>query len=91
MSFLGYLFSANILAREVRLFSARSFFVSSDDSLYDFAMKEIPKRGDKILWKKGNVSLEQIEDARKTKDTLVTKLNNSEKVDLEKELEEFFK
>jgi hypothetical protein len=66
-------------------------FVVSDDSLYDSEIKDIPKRGDKILWERGNVSLEQIEDARKTKNTLVARLNNNEKVDLEKELAEFFK
>jgi hypothetical protein len=63
----------------------------ADDYLYNIEKIEIPKRGDKILWEKGNVSLEQINNARKKKNSLVERLNNGEKVDLEKELEEFFK
>jgi len=66
-------------------------FVIADHDLYNAEIKEIPKRGDKILWEKGNVSLEQIENSRKTKNSLVARLNNGEKIDLEKELSDFFK
>ncbi|HPD81943.1 MAG TPA: hypothetical protein PK357_02480 [Candidatus Pacearchaeota archaeon] len=65
-------------------------FVIADDDLYNAEIKEIPKRRDKILWEKGNVSFEQIEKSRKTKNCLVARLNNGEKVDLEKELDIFF-
>jgi hypothetical protein len=65
-------------------------FVIADDELYNFEKIEMPKRGDKILWERGNVSLDQIEKARKTKNSLVARLNNGEKVDLKKELDDFF-
>ena len=65
-------------------------FVSFDDDSYSVERREIPKRGDQILWERGNVSLAQIENARKTKDDLVKKLNEGQEVNLEKELEEFF-
>jgi hypothetical protein len=69
-------------------------FVSFEDSSYNAEKIDIPKRGDTILWDKGNVSLEQMENARKTKDELVAKLNSGEKIklkDLKKELDGFFK
>jgi hypothetical protein len=66
-------------------------FVSADDGAYNAEKEDISKRGDKILWEKGNVSLEQIDNSRKTKNCLVARLNNGEKVDLEKELSDFFK
>lgn len=65
-------------------------FVAADDDLYNALIADLNKSKDKVLWGKGNVSLEQIENARKTKDNLVERLNEGEKVDLEKELEEFF-
>ncbi len=65
-------------------------FVFADDGFYKIVRKEIPKNGDEILWEKGNVSLQQIENSRKTKNDLVMKLNKGEKVDLEKELNCFF-
>jgi hypothetical protein len=65
--------------------------VHFNDDAYNAEKEDIPKRGDKILWKKGNVSVEQLDNSRKTKNSLVARLNNGEKVDLEKELAEFFK
>jgi len=65
-------------------------FVSFDDDLYNAEKIELPKMGDTILWDKGNVSLQQIQNARKTKDDLVAKLNAGEEVDLKKELDSFF-
>jgi len=50
----------------------------------------MPKRGDKIIWEREKVTLEQIEDSRRKKTSLVARLNNDEKVDLEKELSVFF-
>lgn len=66
-------------------------FVSADDYIYAAEKINVPERGDKILWEKENVSLEQIENCRRKKISLVAKLNNDEKIDLEKELAEFFK
>lgn len=66
-------------------------YVIADDNLYNAAKTDILKDGStKILWERENVTLEQIESARRTKDTLVSKLNRGEKVNLEKELEGFF-
>jgi hypothetical protein len=66
-------------------------FVCFDNELYNSQVKEAPTTGNTILWKTGNVSLQQMENARKTKDALVAKLNAGEKVDLKKELDDFFK
>lgn len=52
---------------------------------------DLNKSTDKILWKKGNVSLKQIENSREIKDDLITKLNEGVKVGLKKELDGFFK
>jgi hypothetical protein len=65
-------------------------FVSSEDNLYNSIILNFNESGEKVLWGRGNVSLEQIENARKTKDDLVRKLNEGEKVDLKKELDVFF-
>lgn len=68
-------------------------FVISDDNLYYDAIKVMPKDGNKILWSKGRVSLEQLENSRKTKDNLVKRLNEGEKIklkDLKNELKGFF-
>lgn len=61
-----------------------------DDNLYNSEIKEAPTRGNKILWKKGNVSVAQIQNSRETKDSLVERLNKGEQVDLKKELDGFF-
>jgi hypothetical protein len=69
-------------------------FVSFDDDLYNAEKIELPKGGNTIIWDKGNVSLQQMQNARETKDDLVAKLNAGEKVDLDIEkakLEDFFK
>jgi hypothetical protein len=66
-------------------------FVCFDNELYNSQVKEAPTTGNTILWKTGNVSLQQMENARKTKDALVAKLKAGEKVDLKKELDDFFK
>jgi hypothetical protein len=68
--------------------------VSFDDNSYNDEKIEIPKRGDTILWDKGNVTLEQLENSRKTKDSLVRRLNDGENIklkDLKNELKGFFK
>jgi hypothetical protein len=68
-------------------------FVIADDKLYRATKKEIMKDG-QLLWSKGRISFEELEDARKTKDSLVKRLNDGEKIklkDLKKELDCFFK
>lgn len=64
-------------------------YVIADDNLYAAAKADILKSST-ILWEKGNVSLEQIQNARRTKDNLVAMLNRGEEVDLKKELDGFF-
>jgi hypothetical protein len=69
-------------------------YIIEEDSLYELVLKGISKTKDEIVWKKGNVSLKQLESARKTKDDLVRRLNEGEEADLEKEIKElegFFK
>ena len=68
-------------------------FVIADNSVYRAAKKELIRSGNEILWAKGRVALEQIENARETKDDLVARLNNGEKINpkyLKKELKVFF-
>ena len=64
--------------------------VLNNHSMYRAAKTDIRKNSDKILLKKGNTSLEQIENSREKKDDLVTKLNDGVKVNLKKELDGFF-
>jgi len=66
-------------------------FVSADDKTY-IAMKSNinENKSDEVVWEKGNVKLQQIEDSRKTKNDLIKRLNNGEEVDLEKELSIYF-
>ena len=65
--------------------------VISDNSIYsDMRKNLVNNNSNRILWEKSNVSLNQIENSRNTKDDLVRRLNDGENVDLEKELEEFF-
>ncbi|MEK6833607.1 MAG: hypothetical protein AABY32_06190 [Nanoarchaeota archaeon] len=80
---------AGVLIYKSALNQHYSFLSVSDDS-YEAEREDIPNRGDKILWEKGNVTPEQIQNARETKNTLVARLNAGIKVDLEKELESFF-
>jgi hypothetical protein len=62
-----------------------------DQSTYRSAKADIRRNKDEILWKKGNVTYEQIKNSKGTTTNLVNKLNNGEKVDLAKELADFFK
>ena len=64
-------------------------FVIVDDT-YAVAKSNTQDRGGIILWEREGVSLEQIEDSRKTKDDLVRRLNKGQEVDLEKELLDYF-
>jgi len=65
--------------------------IFNDHSMYRAAKTDIRKNGDKILWKKGNISLEQIENSRETRDNLMAKLKEGIKVDLKEELDGFFR
>jgi hypothetical protein len=57
-----------------------------DRTTYRTAKEDIRKNKDKIVWKKGNVSFEQIQNARETMNSLVRKLNENEELNLEAEL-----
>ena len=61
-----------------------------DKETYSSAKGHIRANGDKILWKKGNISVEQIKNAKEKVKNLVRKFNLSEKVDLERELPSLF-
>ena len=66
-------------------------YVVAEDNLYDAVKADIiGNESNKLLWERGDVSLEQIQNARKTTDSLVARLNKGEKIDFEKELAEFF-
>jgi len=65
-------------------------FVAADDDIYNAIITDLSRSKDKILWGKGNVDFEKIEEARKTKDDLVKRLNEGEEADLKKELDVFF-
>ena len=68
-----------------------SSLVIADDKEYAAMRTAIRENiSNKILWERKNVSLKQIENSRKTKDNLVRRLNEGEKVDLEKELSIYF-
>lgn len=64
-------------------------FFSKDDRVFEFMKRELLEHGNQILWEKANTNLEKIENARKTKDELVEKLNSGKKVRFKK-LERFF-
>lgn len=62
-------------------------FLSADNGEYVAIRVGILENiNNKILWERENVSLEQIEKARKTKDELVAKLNKGKKVNLKKKI-----
>jgi hypothetical protein len=60
------------------------------DQSYRSAKSDILRNKDEILWKKENVTSEQVENIKETAKDLVKKLKEGEKVDLEKELERLF-
>ena len=64
--------------------------ISTDNEIYDYIKKELVKDNYcKIIWEKGNVPLEKIENARKIKEEFIEKLNLGENINL-KGLESFF-
>ena len=70
-----------------------SLVVSNDDTYNKMKEYILVEKSYEILWEKSNVSFEQIEACRKTKDELVSRLGKGEKiekVDLEKELSGYF-
>lgn len=64
--------------------------IASDDGAYRVIKRDLFNLRAQILWKKENVILEKIEKARKTKDNLLARLNEGEKVSFN-ELDLFFK
>jgi hypothetical protein len=82
---------AGVLIYKSSIMQSHYSFVISDDSEYvDMRDSLFKNKSNSILWERDKVSLEQIQNARKTKDDLVRKLNEGEKVDLHKELDVFF-
>ena len=80
-----------VLIYKSRIMKSYYNLVISDNSIYsDMRKNLVNNNSNRILWEKSNVSLNQIENSRNTKDDLVRRLNDGENVDLEKELEEFF-
>jgi uncharacterized Zn ribbon protein len=67
-----------------------SFVIGNNSEYADMRNSLLKIESNSILWERNKVSLEQIENARKTKDDLVRKLNEGEEVDLYKELDVFF-
>jgi len=65
--------------------------VMDDNLMYECVKKGLIKNKNKIIWEKGNVDIQKIEEARDTKNLLVQKLNAGEAFDLEKELKELDK
>lgn len=65
-------------------------FTVTDNEIYKSARKEFPNEGNEILWDKEKVDLGQIENARKTINAIVGKLNNDQEVNFKKELSHFF-
>lgn len=65
-------------------------FVSFNYDLYEVERREMIKRGDKILWERKDVTLEQVECFKKRKDDLLKRLNEGQRVDLKKELSNIF-
>ncbi len=68
-----------------------SIFISSDNEVYNYIRRILVKDNCKILYEKANTTLDKIENARKTKDNLIARLNIGEVINLEKELGRFFK
>jgi len=66
-------------------------FVVSNDDLYKNLKEYLPKKGNQILWEKEGISIDAINKVRAYKDTLVEKLNKGQKINLEKELDLFFR
>lgn len=81
---------AGVLIYGSALNSYYSLVVADNKAYSDMRKGVLANESNKILWERRNVSLEQIENARKTKAELVRKLNKGEKVDLEKELSGYF-
>jgi hypothetical protein len=61
-------------------------YIFPDQPTYRTAKHDIRGNKDEILWKKGNVSLEQARNAEETMNSLVKKLNDNDEVNLESEL-----
>ena len=82
---------AGVFIYKNKIMESHYSFVIADDSAYLHVRNSVAEdQSNAILWERKNVSLNQIQNSRKTKDNLVKRLNKGEKVDLEKELGKFF-
>lgn len=81
---------AGVLIYKSALNQHYSFLCADNGEYVAIRVGILENINNKILWERENVSLEQIENARKTKDNLVAMLNAGKKVDLKKELDCFF-
>jgi hypothetical protein len=83
---------AGILIYKSRITRNHYSFVVTDDKLYGAVREDFLKNNlNQIIWEKGNVSLDQIEDSRKTKNDLIRRVNEEgAEVNFAIELEGFF-
>ena len=66
-------------------------FIIADDKLYKMTIAEFKTQPSiKLCFKKGEVSVEQIDKARGKTAEIVKKLNDKQKIDVEKELSDYF-
>lgn len=66
-------------------------FVIADNDLYKATRKEmLNNKNNKVYFNKGGLSLQKLEDAREKVSEIVKRLNNKEKVNVKKELSNFF-
>lgn len=66
-------------------------FVIADNEIYKATEKELLNdKNNKVYFGKGDLTLEQIQNARNTISGVVKKLNNKEKVNVTKELSHYF-
>jgi len=80
----GVLIYANALKQHVS-------FVTADNKTYTVIKADLLEdKSIEIIWEKENVNLQKIEDSRITRADLVRKLNEGQKVNLEKELSKYF-
>ena len=81
---------AGVLIYKNALGQHYSFVIAENKAYTATKLGILENESNKILWEKENVSSEQIEKSRKTKNDLVKRLNEGQEVDLEKELSIYF-
>ena len=65
-------------------------FVAFDDGIYEAMRKDIISRQEEIVFRRGEVNLKQLDNARGKVADIVKKLNSGEKIDAENELSSCF-